>query len=53
MRVYEIEAGCAYKYTVVAESMGKAIELWEEEHKEEPLGIKLFSEYAIIQEAED
>lgn len=53
MKVYEIEAlGCySQKHCVVAESYEKAAELWKKEYTSEPISIRLFSEYVIIQKA--
>lgn len=52
MKVYEIEAlGCyAQKHTIVAESYEEAARLWKKEYTSEPIAIKLFSEYVIIQD---
>ena len=53
MKVYEIECtgGYSNKHTVVAESYEKAAELWKKEYNSEPISIRLFSEYVIIQGA--
>ena len=52
MKVYEIEDIGIYsqKHCVVAESYEKAAELWKQKYKSEPIGIKIYSEYVIIQD---
>ena len=54
MKVYEIEDTGIYaqKHCVVAESYEKAAELWKQKYKSEPKGIKIYSEYVIVQEKE-
>ena len=51
LKVYVIEdvGGYSQRHTVVAESYEKAAILWKKEYKSEPISIRLFSEYVIVQ----
>ena len=54
MKVFEIDDVRTWVQThaVVAETMEDAVRLWREKYKSEPRGIKIYSEYVIIDKKE-